>query len=520
MIQPTYISESKCGNRQYPMDDAPVPLLRTNYLSEFRTEMEKARARKNLGIPDEMQMKWGGMSGYVEEQRDLIEYMELKWKYTTELSEDITTVAQALDYIMELITTYTDQNGVLDIVKKDIEDLSKQIIDTNTLLEETEAALQKNIDTNSEDIKEISNQIESINSAIEQLNKDLVNLDIAPKVLLWMQSHVSSTIKIGENDALEVVISESEGNAIKDNNGLFVKDNSQEIANNAQAIGNLQTFQTTIQEQVDSQQDTIDNLRENMHNINVSVAGYNTELAETITAPTTVGGIKSGTTVGELKGKTLIDIIDIMLFPTTVRDLVYPKLSYAPSHSLIEVGSAFSKPVLSFTQNDAGSETNRTETLTLNGSVVEMTDYNQLGTYKYSARVDYEAGEYLTDSKGQITDKRVEAGYLTATSTYITTYPWYAGDTTSVTKQALVQFNSSSGEKTITMGGNAVVKLPGTGSKINSFTVDGGLGYTAVNLGGWTESTEELNGITYKVWTKNDPYQSDLSHKINFTLAL
>lgn len=520
MIQPTYISESKCGNRQYPMDDAPVPLLRTNYLSEFRTEMEKARARKNLGIPDEMQMKWGGMSGYVEEQRDLIEYMELKWKYTTELSEDITTVAQALDYIMELITTYTDQNGVLDTVKGDIENLSKQIIDTNTLLEETEAALQKNIDTNSEDIKNINDQIESINSAIEQLNKDLVNLDIAPKVLLWMQSHTSSTIKIGENDVVEVIISESEGNAIKDNNGLFVKDNSQEIADNLKAIEELQNSQEDINKTVEEQQKIVDNVKATVDGLSLQAAGYNTMLADEISAPTTVGGITAGTTVGDLKGKLLVDIIDIMLFPTTVRELVYPKLSYTPSYSLIEVGSAFSKPLLSFVQNDAGSETSRTETLTLNGSVVEMADYNQLGTYKYTARVDYEAGEFLTDSKGQVTDKRIEAGYLTATSTYITTYPWYAGSTTSVTKQVLVQFNSSSGEKTITMGGNAVVKLPGTGSKINSFTVDGGLGYTAVNLGGWTESTEELNGITYKVWTKNDPYQSDLSHKINFTLAL
>jgi hypothetical protein len=42
MIQPTYISERKCGNKWYPMDDQPVPLLRTNYLSEFRTEIEKA----------------------------------------------------------------------------------------------------------------------------------------------------------------------------------------------------------------------------------------------------------------------------------------------------------------------------------------------------------------------------------------------------------------------------------------------------------------------------------------------
>jgi hypothetical protein len=70
------------------------------------------------------------------------------------------------------------------------------------------------------------------------------------------------------------------------------------------------------------------------------------------------------------------------------------------------------------------------------------------------------------------------------------------------------------------MGGNAVIKLPGIKSKINSFTVDGGLGFTAVNLSGWKETTEELNGITYKVWTKDTAYTSDLPHKINFTLAL
>lgn len=523
MIQPTYISERKCGNKWYPMDDQPVPLLRTNYLSEFRTEIEKARARKNLGIPDEMQMKWGGMSGYIEEQRDLIKYMEKKWKYTTELSKDITTVAQALDYIMELITTYTDQNGVLDIVKKDIEKLSGQITDTNTLLEETEAALQKNIDTNSADIEKINKQIESINSAIEQLNKDLVDLDIAPKVLLWMQSHTSSTIKIGENDALEVVISESEGNAIKDNNGLFVKDNSQEIANNLKAIEELQESQEDINKTVEEQQKIVDNVKATVDGLSLQAAGYNTMLDDKISAPTTVGGITAGTTVGDLKGKPLVDIIDIMLFPTTVRELVYPKLSYTPSYSLIEVGSAFSKPLLSFVQNDAGSETSRTETLTLNGSVVEMTDYNQLGTYKYTARVDYEAGEFLTDSKGQITDKRIEAGYLTATSTYITTYPWYAGNTTSVTPQALVQFNSPSGEKTVTLTGKAVIELPGANSTITSMEINGGMGFMPVEWNAWEISTKtnpDYPNIIYKVWTLKDTYNTDIPHKLNFKLVV
>ena len=515
MIQPTYISERKCGNKWYPMDDQPVPLLRTNYLSEFRTEIEKAQARKNLGIPDEMQMKWGGMSGYVEEQRDLVEYMEMKWKYTTELSEDITTVEQALDYIMQLITTYTNQNGEVEKIKESLNIINQDIQNTNSLLKDTEKALQNNIDTNTKDIESLEESVNTINTAITKLNQDLININVDNNILTWIQNHLSDTVEL-QNDKIVVKISDSEGNAIENKAGLYVKDNSESLKANAESIKDLQQFQTDIQKTVDNQQKTIDSIK---NSIDIAI-GYDTELDDTVTAPEAVGGISAGTKVGDLKGKTLIEIVDIMLFPTTVRDLVYPTLSYYPTYSLIEVGSTFSKPILTFTKNDAGAETSRTETLTLNNSEIEATAYDQLGTYRYTAKVSYEAGEYLKDSKGQVTDKRVEAGTLTATSTYITTYPWYAGNTINVSKQQLVAFSSASGDKTIIMGGQAVIKLPGSGSKINSFTVDGGLGYTAVNLAGWTESTEELNGIVYKVWTKNDPYQSDLSHKINFTLAL
>ena len=176
------------------MDDQPVPLLRTNYLSEFRTEIEKAQARRNLGIADETTMKWGSMSGYVEEQRDLIEYMELKWKYTTDLSEDITTVAQALDYIMELITTYTNQNDELDKVKEHISEIVTSIEDTNTLLKETEEALQTSIDANLESIVALQESVQAINTAIEQLNNDLININVDSNILAWIQSHSSDTI--------------------------------------------------------------------------------------------------------------------------------------------------------------------------------------------------------------------------------------------------------------------------------------------------------------------------------------
>ncbi len=513
MTQHTYTSERKCGNKWYPMDDSPVPLLRTNYLSEFRTQIEKAQARKNLGIPDEMQMKWGGMGGHIEEQDDLVYYVKLKAEeyaklfaqYTTDLSIDITTVSQALDYIMKFILDQRENN---DVVANDIETIVLQI-------DNTKKALQENIDINSKDIDILEQSIDTINKAITQLNQDLINIDIAPKISDWLQKHPSDTITF-EDDKLVVIISSEEGNILENKNGLFVKDNSKEIETNAQNIKDLQRFQTNIQETVNKQQEVIDGIKDT---IDISVS-YITDLDDSVEAPVAVGGIPAGTTVGDLRGKSLFELVDIVLFPTTVRDLVYPTLTYRPSYSLIEVGSVFSRPVLTFVQNDAGSEISRVEKVTLNNVEIEATAYDQLGTYKYTTTILYEAGEYLKDSKGQVTDQRVEAGSLVATSTYVTTYPWYAGNSTNVIKQSLVAFGSSSGEKTITMGAKACVKLPGIGSTINSFTVDGGLGYTAVNLAGWTESTEELNGVTYKVWTKNDEYQSDLSHRINFTLAL
>jgi hypothetical protein len=48
--------------------------------------------------------------------------------------------------------------------------------------------------------------------------------------------------------------------------------------------------------------------------------------------------------------------------------------------------------------------------------------------------------------------------------------------------------------------------------------VNGGLGYLNVDLTGWDESTEYINGFPYKVWTKQDEYSSVLPHRIKFIL--
>lgn len=65
-------TESCNGNTCYTQ-----PYLRKdNYLSEFQTEYEKNKVRENLGISSEYTLKWGNISGYIEEQKDLCKYFQ------------------------------------------------------------------------------------------------------------------------------------------------------------------------------------------------------------------------------------------------------------------------------------------------------------------------------------------------------------------------------------------------------------------------------------------------------------
>ncbi|MBR2248221.1 MAG: hypothetical protein IJ880_14570 [Bacilli bacterium] len=55
--------------------------MKENYLGEFRTQLEKAKARKNLGIGDEYSLTWGNITGHIEDNEALMRFIEQQWKY-------------------------------------------------------------------------------------------------------------------------------------------------------------------------------------------------------------------------------------------------------------------------------------------------------------------------------------------------------------------------------------------------------------------------------------------------------
>lgn len=434
---------------------APQPLLRSNYFAEFRTEADKAKARRNLGINEENDLFWGNIQGFIELQKDLIDYLQKDLMeyakdnvpYTNTTQEDVSTVKEALDFVFQTIVDYG----------KHKEDYIK------------------------------------LNTAVDELTNNFNQL----------QEHVTQI-----EDSFTQAIQEK-GQAIE------------ELINNLDTFKNeVSQFQQSISENVGTLSESVQDISERITNIENTFDGslkYNSSLNDAVTAPNKIGGINAGTTVGSLRDKSLIDIIDILVFPANVPTLRQPSLSYNyNSPQLIKVGTSLT-PSLSFYAGDSGGQDGDiTEVITYNDiKIDDFQGFTQLGTYKYIGTVNYLAGEYLVDDRGNQTNQRVEAGSKSTTLIINTTYPWFINGE----EQRLIPFNQNSGEILFTQK-KPEIKLPGANSKINTFTFDGGSGYLEVNLAEtvWDITEEDINGIPYKVWTKKEEYVDALPHKINFIL--
>lgn len=514
MIQPIYTSVSNanikpCGTRSCSIKSEPIPLLRDNFLGEYRTELERAKVRKNLGIADESSLLWGNIDGTIEAQKDLVEYIEQKWAYTSDVAENIKTVKDALDYALYFIGQYESNT-------EEIAELTVEIGNIKTSISTLETNLTDKIEVNEQAIDTLSKELDNINDKIEEINNSIENIDVDKNISNWIKNSLANslTIEVKEDNTLEVILSNKEDNAIKllkqevslneeiqevPIPGIYVKDLEP-------ALQEVQKAQQEISSKVDSNTENITNIQTNLT--------YQTELPDDTTST-----VVEGTTVESLKGKPFNEIIDVLLFPTVVRDLVYPELYYSFTSQIVEVGTPILESTLTFIQNDAGAETGRQETVTYNGSSIESITYDSIGEYTHSGTVTYDNGEYLVNNKGEVTNKRVEAGSISTTAQIIATYPWYAGNTDGLIKQELVPFGSPSGVIDLSLSGRAIIKLPGNNTQLNQFTVDGGLGYLNVDLTGWETSTEQINGFPYKVWAKKDAYSSALPHKINFSLS-
>lgn len=508
MIQSIYAAVSNgnqvhCGKRIPKYQAMPIPLMKSNYLGEFRTQLEKAKARRNLGIGDEYTLTWGNITGHIEDNRDLVQFIENQWKYeyvSPYIQQEIKNVKEALDYALYYVSTYEANDQA-------VQNLSRQFDELTQHVNGVQQQLEQDIEQNANNIQNLGESIQNINQEISDINEALRTINVDQNIHDWVEQNLgqSSTIyfkdvteidpETGEENVIfqvmEIKISQAEKNAlILKDDGLYVEDFSQDISDLKEH-----------QEQVD---ESLVDLK------------YNTDLPDSTTSP-----VHEGVTVEQLKNKSMSEILDEVLFPAEVRALVEPSISYSDIDTLVEINTPVYTPSIEYLAGDAGETIASSNELSLRGVSYVEDYYNQVGTYIFTAIVQYEAGEYLKNNRGETTDRRIEAGAISTTKSVKVTYPWFAGSVENgVTKQVLVPINEVSGFIDFSLTKHAVIKIPGVRSNISSFRVDSGLGYLDVDMDGWTQTQEVINNVTYKVYTKIDSYAAILPHRINFTIVV
>lgn len=502
MIQSIYAAVSNgnnvhCGKRIPKYQAQPIPLMKSNYLGEFRTQLEKAKARKNLGIGDEFLLTWGNITGHVEDNKDLITFIENQWKYeyvSPYIQQEIKNVKQALDYALYYVSTYEANDEA-------VHNLSQKFDTLTSHVDEVQEQLQNNINLNSSSISDIQNNIQSINNLISDINEDLKTINVDKNIYNWVKQNLeqSSTIYFKEiTDAeevtfqiIEVKISQEERNAlIIKEDGIYVEDFSQDINDIKQHQGYIDESLVDLK--------------------------YNTNLPDKTSSP-----IHEGITVEQLKNKSMSKILDEVLFPAEVRDLIEPTISYSDIEDLVEINTPVYFPEIEYIAGDAGETISQTNILTFHGLEYTEDYYSNVGTYTFTGTIQYSDGEYLKNNREEVTDIRVIQGEISTTKNVKVTYPWFVGSTEDgVQKQILVPINENSGYIDISLSKHAIIKIPGAKSTLNSFRVDSGLGYLDVDISGWEQTQEYINGVLYKVWTKKDEYVAILPHKINFTIVV
>lgn len=149
-------------------------LIKTNFLSEFKTDLEKAKVRKNLGIVDLDTLTWGNIKGDIAEQQDLIKYIDklLSVSYKTP------SASHVYDYNFSNITNV--QQGVKECLNylykngqehQDFNNYIKYLSETLLSNDENAPGIIVQIKKSLEQLRDsLSNNTESINSILGQID--------------------------------------------------------------------------------------------------------------------------------------------------------------------------------------------------------------------------------------------------------------------------------------------------------------------------------------------------------------
>lgn len=255
------------------------------------------------------------------------------------------------------------------------------------------------------------------------------------------------------------------------------------------------------------------------------------------------GGIKSGTKLSQLKGKSYDELFDSIFFPVVYPELVGPSASISTSSLLRVVGEdapkgsdfklTFNRGAINLMgkkQNDrAGAQNIEMSFIFVDADASNRTlpSVMKLGGTLYQYRAYYAEGPQPLDSRGDNYKSPLPAGYVdSAAVTVYGTYPYYA--TTKVeannepVRQDLIRWSAAAGSMTtpeFTLLPTATCpQIISTPREIKEIYIkDNNSGnFVLSNLNSFEKKTETRSGRTYYRYTYNGAARGEITLKIKF----
>lgn len=231
MLNHTYTSVKNanivdCGRKQH-IPSQPLPLIRDNFLGEYRTELDKKKVLANLGIATDLSLEWEYIKGDIGRSEALMKELDSRTKYTSKIDGFYKSVIEGIGYLETVVggeqEGEEEQNNRITSLEEASQDLATSILELTTYISETVdiniSELQTKLDKVTEDVNNITNLIQ-----------------------------VSS--KAG--NALVLLPEGSDQLAEGETPGLYVPDLSEEVSQNSQNVTQLQSDVKSINESLES----------------------------------------------------------------------------------------------------------------------------------------------------------------------------------------------------------------------------------------------------------------------------
>jgi hypothetical protein len=211
MLNHTYTSVKNanlvdCGKKQH-IPSQPSPLLKDNFLGEFRTELDKKKVLANLGIATSLSLEWEYIKGDIGRSESLMKELDSRTKYISAIDGFQKTIIEGISYLESVVGG--EQEGE--------EEQNKRLTDLETLTDELLVDL--------EEVKEHLTETVEVN--IDKLQKDLGT--ITEKV-----NNITNLIQVSAKAGNALTLEEGE------TPGLYVPDLSNTLNTTVENVGNLQ----------------------------------------------------------------------------------------------------------------------------------------------------------------------------------------------------------------------------------------------------------------------------------------